>query len=282
RAASDARMYTEQIAALRDALAALAPTTRAAAEAQRQLNQVIAQSQASSLKNNAKTATDIAKPYVDATNQINSAWLGMQNKLIFGTRNVGRAFANMGVQMLESVAGNFEKMLVKQLQYEVQSRIAHSVSNQLKVTSDAVAAGESSAITSANALKELFVHAKVDAAKAYGAYSGIPVIGPALGAGAAAATFAAIMAMGAFERGGIVPNTGIALVHGGEGVLPRNLTTMLTSVANSNSSMSSSSAVHSTANFNGITDRNFKDMARRHADTVADSVHRAVRNGRRF
>jgi hypothetical protein len=55
--------------------------------------------------------------------------------------------------------------------------------------------------------------------------SNIPVIGPALGAAAAAATFAGAMA---FQEGGIVPGTGVgdivpAMLEPGEGVIPKSL-----------------------------------------------------------
>jgi len=49
------------------------------------------------------------------------------------------------------------------------------------------------------------------------------VAAPAL----AAATHAEVTALGAFERGGIVPQTMPALVHAGEMVLPKNLSTFV-------------------------------------------------------
>jgi hypothetical protein len=65
-------------------------------------------------------------------------------------------------------------------------------------------------------------HAKSAAAGAYNAMANIPIVGPELGALAAAAVFAGAMA---FEKGGIVPGVGRgdivpAMLEPGEGVLP--------------------------------------------------------------
>jgi len=50
-----------------------------------------------------------------------------------------------------------------------------------------------------------FAEAKIGAVKAYQAFAAIPIIGPALGAAAAAAAFSFLMA---FQKGGLVPGTG--------------------------------------------------------------------------
>jgi hypothetical protein len=82
------------------------------------------------------------------------------------------------------------------------------------------------------ARKSLFKTAKSAAGKAWDALSGIPIVGPVLGAAAAATTFAGIMALASFEQGGIVPKTGVALVHQSEGVLTAPTTRMLQTVNN--------------------------------------------------
>jgi hypothetical protein len=248
---------------------------------QNQIAQLRGQGQVAGAQNQAKTAEDMAAPYIRATDSINASWLQMQNKLIFGTRNVAQAFANMGVSMLESFAQSWEKMLVKQLQTEIRMMVMHNATKQAEVAGTAAAAAETDAITHRSSLKEVFAAAKVAAVKAYKHYADVPPV-PIVSAVMAGVTFAAAMAVGAFETGGIIPNTGIALVHQGEAVLPRNLTQMLTSSANSNTTSNSSATINSTANYQGITDRNFRDMARRHSDAVADAVGREVRGGRRL
>lgn len=68
-------------------------------------------------------------------------------------------------------------------------------------------------------------HAEAAAAAAFHAMSGIPVVGPALGAVAAAATFAGAMA---FREGGVVPGVALgdvvpAMLEPGEGVVPKSV-----------------------------------------------------------
>lgn len=67
------------------------------------------------------------------------------------------------------------------------------------------------------------------ASNTYASVSAIPMIGWLLAPPAAAAAFAAVLA---FEEGGMVPRTGLVMAHEGEGILPRNLTTMLQTAAN--------------------------------------------------
>ena len=76
-------------------------------------------------------------------------------------------------------------------------------------------------------------HAESAAAAAFHAMAGIPVVGPALGAVAAATTFAAAMA---FEEGGIVPGVGRgdivpAMLEPGEGVVPKGVMEGLSNMA---------------------------------------------------
>jgi len=89
-------------------------------------------------------------------------------------------------------------------------------------------------------------HAESAAAAAFHAMAGIPVVGPALGAVAAAATFAAAMA---FENGGIVPDTGSgdivpAMLTPGEGVVPKGVMEGLSNLARNGNMGGSTSVTH--------------------------------------
>ena len=65
------------------------------------------------------------------------------------------------------------------------------------------------------------------AAKAYDAMAGIPYVGPVLGALAAAAAFAAIMAFGSFKEGGVLDQDMFMFGHAKEMVLPAGISTGL-------------------------------------------------------
>lgn len=283
KAAADAELYRQKLEALQKQLDQLIVASEQYKRVLREGEQVKGQQQVSQISDQSKTAQDLAAPFIKATDSINQVWLSMQNKLIFGTRHIAREFANMGVSMLESVAASFEKMLVKQLQYEIQAVIAHQVAKRTQTAADQEAAAQADTLNRQSALKEEFIHAKVAAT---GAFKGVmshvpPPLNAILAPVAAAAAFTGTLAVGAFEKGGIIPNTGLALVHEGEGVMPRNLTNLLSSVANNYSTHSSSVALSHTSNFNGITERNFRDMARRNGEAVFDAAHSAVRGGRR-
>jgi hypothetical protein len=82
-----------------------------------------------------------------------------------------------------------------------------------------IAALEALAVGKSTHLQERFENAKTAAGAAYKAEAGIPVVGPVLGAAAAATAFAAVMA---FEKGGI-SGGGLAMLHPREMVLPAKL-----------------------------------------------------------
>jgi hypothetical protein len=69
----------------------------------------------------------------------------------------------------------------------------------------------------------ILVDASKAATGAYAATSDIPIIGPELAPLAAAAAFAATVAFGTFEKGGISESGGLAMLHPKEMVLPSNL-----------------------------------------------------------
>jgi hypothetical protein len=93
-----------------------------------------------------------------------------------------------------------------------------------RTATTATGAAAAATITGTHNAKEIISHAATAAAAAYHAMSGIPVIGPVLGAAAAVATFSAVSAFGAlasFDKGtNVLPNDMIAQVHAGERIVP--------------------------------------------------------------
>jgi hypothetical protein len=87
---------------------------------------------------------------------------------------------------------------------------------------------EGAALHKTLAAEKQFSDAKGAAAGAYNALAGIPYIGPIIAPIAAAGAFAAVMA---FDEGGMVPMTQMALVHSGEAVLTPSQTQNLQAAA---------------------------------------------------
>lgn len=284
-----AQEYTEKLAALKqqlDAINAENPTSQAgvndqekrSVSVQNQMSQVQGQQQVSKITDSAKQAQDLAQPYLTAFNDINAGFLQVQNKMILGTQSISRDFAQMGAQLVVSVADAFEKMLAKSLESELRMTLAHQVANQTQVASDSVAAAQTTAITHTTTLQQVSAEAAVVAAKVWGALAGIPIVGPVLGAAAAGAAYTGVMALAAFETGGIIPNTGVAMVHQGEAVLPAPLTNFLMNSATNNNTSNSSASV--TQNFNGQarSDGDFRRQLNRNATHVTRAVRRGMRD----
>lgn len=140
------------------------------------------------------------------------------------------------------------------------------------------------AITFTTALMERGAAAAVAAAKAYSAMAGIPFVGPAVGAAAAAATFAGVMAFGipsASGGWGEVPNDGLAMIHKKEMVLPANLAEGVRNmINNSNMNTNSSNTSNHTYNFNisAVDGNSVKDMFMKHGGVIVNSLNTQIRN----
>lgn len=263
-----------------------------AAQTQNQITQVQGRASVSALQDQTNVVSQFSKPFQSAFDSINNDWLQLQGKLIFGTHNIGAAFANMGVSMLTSVAASIEQMGAKWLEHEIMVRVLHLLTNQTKIASDATAAAQSNALTTASAatkqsitsatnVSEVLSYAAVAAAEAAASVAAVPLVGPALAAAAAASTFgevASFATIAAFGTGGIIPNTGVALVHQGEAVLPRNLTDMLMDKANNGGpSAGSGLTVNHYSSYHGNSNQVFRSMLERNAPHVARAVQRAAR-----
>jgi hypothetical protein len=117
------------------------------------------------------------------------------------TRKMGATFESTMTKM--AMGEESWAKISKQLYGEVASQF---VTNSVKMVEQEVVA----AITHKSLLKtEILGDAKTAAAGAYKAMASIPIVGPELGAITAATTFAAVMALGSFETGGLARETGL-------------------------------------------------------------------------
>lgn len=190
-----------------------------------------------------KGAEEQAKAWREANSEILSAESQLIGGIFSGRQSLG--------QMLSEIAlSTAQKEIVADIQYFTQKRLlaaegqaadeatarggllvqmvaerqkteAVVVGSAAQVAAKTSAASQTLAISKATGLQEVFADARVAAASAYKAMAGIPVIGPELGAVAAAATFAGVMAFGSFDRGvDVVPTDFFGLVHAGERIIP--------------------------------------------------------------
>lgn len=146
-----------------------------------------------------------------------------------GTKSFAQVVRGMGQQILNDALRLVDRMVERWLWGEVAKRAATQTSVTARMTAERAGASQSAAISGAASLKEIANSAAVAAGDAYKAMAGIPVIGPVLGAAAAATVFAAVMAFkglissaaGGFDvPAGVNP---ITQLHAQEMVLPARL-----------------------------------------------------------
>jgi hypothetical protein len=224
----------------------------AMAKQEQELQNKIAAAKASAAtqatKDEAAGTKDIAKPYLQAFDQINGGWMRVQNDLIQGNRRIGQDFREMALHMVQNMAAGAEKMLADVARTEIRKVMMHRLTATQIATTDAAGAATSDSISAASAMKQTAHKAAVAAAGAWAALADIPIVGPALGAVAAAATWTGVMALAAFEQGGIVGgSSGSAvpiLAHAGERVLSSSQTSKFESMVNSNNSSGGDTHFH--------------------------------------
>jgi hypothetical protein len=129
-----------------------------------------------------------------------------------------------GAQALALKVGNWLRELVTFKSVQTTKVAAQVAGDQAQVASTAVAGVEKNAVEGASAKKSIVTKAAEAAAGAYDAMSSIPYVGPVLGAVAAAAVFAAVLAFGSYvsaEQGmESAPGNALAFLHPEERVLP--------------------------------------------------------------
>lgn len=135
-------------------------------------------------------------------------------------------FGSWLLELLGFTKKEVTKTGVKATNEAAQTTIAVT-SDQTRVASHAVAGAEERAIEATTAKASLMDRAASAAGKAYDALAGIYIVGPVLGAIAAAAVFAGVMAFGSFisAAGGadLGNSSPIAQLHPKEMVLPAHL-----------------------------------------------------------
>lgn len=213
-----------------------------------------------------KSADEMQKAITTATKKMETEFNSNFAQIITGQKTLAQGFIDIWNRAAELFIQNILKMVEQMI-------VAYATQSALQKTSILKTAG----------------HA---AAEAFDAMAGIPIIGPELGAVAAAATFAAVVAFGSFEQGGIVPSTGMHYLHENEMVLPKNISgplqTLMPAIQNFNSTVNAGSPNMAgggssvTNNNRGATYNNttinHQGTSMKHADIIR-AVSKGVRRG---
>jgi hypothetical protein len=230
----------------------------------------------------AKTKTQTDQLMQSISQNIANSFTTAIHGMISGTETLTSAFKKMGQQMLSSMEAVLEKMLSQWLQHHIMELLIHTQTKQEEVVQEEAASAEKQTISMRDHMQQVLMLAKQTAISAWNALSKIPVIGPALGAAAAASTFAAVMAFGSITSaaGGFyeVDRDQLAMIHKNEMVLPAGIAERLRSTVDGSGGMAGSAvSVNVYHNVNAIDAASFKDTIKQHSNIIGNEVVRVLK-----
>jgi hypothetical protein len=203
------------------------------------------------------------------------------------------ALRNMLADMVSNFANSLIEMGVAWVEHHAMKLLIHTQTNASQAASDATTAAATAASLGTVNVGQVMSAAAVAAANAFAATAAIPIVGPELAPGVAAGTYATVAGtygpLAAFETGGLTPSNigpggAVALLHGEESVLPRNLTKMLMDAANGGGSGANRATVTvaQTNHYNGFTDESFRSMMARNSKHMLSLVTKGLRKANAF
>jgi hypothetical protein len=199
--------------------------------------------------------------------------------MIDGTQTLGQAFAKMGQQMLSGMESMLQKMLSDWLENHIMQLLIHTQTKQSEVAVDQTTSAEKQAINMQDHMKNIFLAAKEAGANAWKSAS---AINPLLGAVAAAAAFAGVMAFGAMgsAEGGqyLVPGTQLTMLHAQEMVLPAGIASRMRDVVEGRASGDGGGiTVMVNHSVNAVDADSFQKVVRKHGNMIGNEVARALK-----
>lgn len=201
--------------------------------------------------------------------------------MISGTQTLSTAFEKMGQQMLQSLESVLEKMLWQWMQHHIMELLVHTQTKESEVAANQTASEQTQAISMKEHMQQIFMTAKQAATKSLGRYVGYSGLGPALGAAAAAATFAAVMAFGSVTSaaGGFyeVDRDQLAFIHKKEMVLPAGIADRPRTTVAGGGGDDSCMNVNVFHNVNAIDVASFQDMIKKHGNMIGNEVARVLK-----
>lgn len=182
-----------------------------------------------------QAAVTSANRWKQMGSQMSSAITSGLRGMVEGTGNALTLLRNIvwnGVGRI--IDAGVQKMIQAWVEGEAQKTAATAAGEQARNALQVAGAAEGKAAQATSGIATIFTDAKTGAAGAYSALAGIPIVGPVLGAAAAATVFAAIMAFGSgisSAAGGWdnVPEDQMAMVHKREMILPASLADLIRS-----------------------------------------------------
>jgi hypothetical protein len=212
-----------------------------------------------------------------------------------GTKSLSQVVRGLGQQMLTDMLRVIDQMVDRWLWSEVAKSMATQTGVAARATAEQTGASRSMAISGAASLKDITNSAATAAGDAYKAMAGIPLIGPVLGAAAAATVFGAVMAFRGLissAAGGYDIPSGVNPVtqlHAQEMVLPARLANPMRAMLDNYSAAKQAGPiaandgagdVHAHFHIHGAMDGpSFKTFLRTNADHLSTVLQEMGRKG---
>jgi hypothetical protein len=230
------------------------------------------------LANLQKFHQDAERQWRQYTQRVQGMVSSQVTAMLFQHQTLRAAVANIAESMTETWISNEIKQLMNTQAINAAKLAAKVSSDQAQVASTAAAAVETRGIEQAANMKSITSAAASAAAKAFQALAGIPIVGPILGAIAAAGTFVAVEAFGASARGGWerVPADGInTVLHRDEMVLPKHVADPIRNMAKGGGNGGGSTHVH----IHAMDARSFQGFLKKNPGAMNAALAHAGRNG---
>lgn len=227
-----------------------------------------------------QTTLAIKADYDKLFSGITSAFDTSITGMIMGTTTLQKAMQ----KITQSILAEFVSMGVKKLTHWLSTELAMTAATQAgasaRGSSEFAALMKGIATRVANAISSITTDAGKAGAAAYASTAEIPIIGPELAPGAAAAAIATVQSMVgfvAFEKGGNVPADMFAMLHKDEMVLPAGLANRVRGMPDEGGG-----AIHFTYNpvINAIDRRGVETVLKQHGDVIGDILLNQMRKMR--
>jgi hypothetical protein len=233
-----------------------------------------------------QAAQDVQNKWKAALAPIDSALTTAINGMIQGTQSLQK----MVGKILQDILAAYVNLAAKSLQNWIAAEAAKLLSTQTtsaQVVAAETAAAPEAATTQALAdIQAISGSAAQGAAAAYAAMAGIPVVGPEMGAEAAAQTYAAIMAFAgmvpAAAGGWDVPADSLAYLHKQEMVLPASLAQGVRGLVAGGGREARATGGDVHFHVSAMDGNSVKSFFKNNRNHVAEAVKSAMRDGRRL
>jgi hypothetical protein len=185
--------------------------------------------------------------------QVSSSFNTALNGWLQGTETASQAFGKMFQDILSQLLNFVEQWIEKKIEMWLMDKLLSQTSQ------------------TASAEAQIVSNAAVAYSGAYAATAAIPIVGPGLAPEAAMMAYMDVMAItpAGFALGGIVPATGLALVHEGEKILPKSMS--------GNGSGLGGITVVVNHSVSAVDAASFQGHIRRHSNMIANEVTRALK-----